>query len=339
MALLLLQLGATCSQADSDGCTAFHRYVERGSVDMVGTLIESDPRGTQAAINHLFFSGHTWSPEVVSPLQSALGRCDPILVLKLLNAGASTEIDFDAWLKSAKVTPSQANHVSNPVLTKSRYAQSVEQPLITAIRAGDVDSAILLLDHGANPNALTRETENAMANESQRHYTLGATALDMVRRLIKKLREYDGEKPRTRYTEPEKLPDFDPLLKDLEPGTYEHCVVTHRIKAARERYQRDSENFEKELQKVTKIKGIAEKANAIKEKIEELVKLEGALVAKGGLVFTELHPDIKMTGRTNNFYGGGGYLPFFTPQKDEPKILFHGDEFMTDARRAGYLRL
>ncbi|KAL6891139.1 hypothetical protein HDV57DRAFT_284471 [Trichoderma longibrachiatum] len=338
MALLLLQLGATCSQADSDGCTAFHRYVERGSVDMVGTLIENDPRGTQAAINHLFFAGHTWSPDVVSPLQSAIDRCNPILVLKLLNAGASTEIDFDAWLKAAKVAPSQANSLLNPVMTKTRYAQSVEQPLITAIRAGDVESAILLLDHGANSNALNRETENAMLNESQRNYTIGATALDMVQRLITKLREYDGEKPTTRYREPEKLPDFDPYLKDLEPGTYEHCVVTHRIKAARERYQRDRENYEKELQKVTNGRGIAEKANAIKEKIEDLVKLEGVLVAKGGLVFTELHPDIKMTGRANNYYGGG-YMPFFTPQKDEPKIVFHGDELMTEARREGYLRL
>lgn len=338
MALLLLQLGATCSQADSDGCTAFHRYVDRGSVDMVGTLIDSDPRGTQAAINHLFFAGHAWSPDVVSPLQSALDRGDPILVLKLLNAGASTEIDFDTWLKSAKVTPSQSNHLANPDMAKARYAQSVEQPLITAIRSGDVDSAILLLDHGANPNALTRETENAMLNESQRNYTLGVAALDMVQRLIKKLREYDGEKPKTRYTEPEKLPDFDPYLKDLKPGTYQHCVVSHRIKAAQEQYQQDRDNYDKELQKVTNRSGIAEKANAIKEKIEDLVKLEGILVAKGGLIFTELHPDIKMTGRTNNYYPGG-YVPLYHRQKDEPKIMFYGDESMTESRREGYLGL
>ncbi|PTB62951.1 ankyrin [Trichoderma citrinoviride] len=337
MALLLLQLGATCSQADSDGCTAFHRYVEKGSVDMVGTLIESDPRGTQAAINHLFFGGHTWNPDVVLPLQTALDRGDPILVLKLLNAGASTEIDFDAWLKSAKVTPTQANHLANPDMTKQRYRQSVEQPLITAIRSGDVESVIHLLEHGANPNALTRETENAMLNESQRNYTIGVTALDMVQRLIKKLREYDGEKPRTMYTKPEKLPDFEPYLKDLEPGTYQHCVASYRIKEARERYQRDSDNYEKELRKVTNPKGVVEKANAIKEKIEELVKLEGILVAKGGLIFTELHPDIKMTGRTNDYYNS--YMPHYHYNKDEPKILFHGDEFMTEARREGYLRL
>ncbi|KAL6855852.1 ankyrin [Trichoderma novae-zelandiae] len=339
MALLLLQLGATCSQADSDGCTAFHRYVSSGNVDMVETLIDNDPRGTQAAINHLAFSGYSFNPEIASPLQSALEKGNPILVLKLLNAGASPEIDFDTWLKSAKVTPSQANHLGDPETTKRKYAQSVEQPLITAIRSGDVESAMLLLERGANPNTLTRETENAMLNKSQFNYTTGVTAVDVVQGLIEKLREYDGEKPTRWYTKPGELPDFDPYLKVLEPGTYQHCVVSHKVKAARERYQRDKDVYEKELRKTTNRRGIVEKADAIKEKIEDLVKLEGILVAKGGLIFTELHPDIKMmTGRTNNYYPGG-YVPHYNINQDDTNVLFLGDAIMTETRRKGYLRL
>ncbi|KAL7946435.1 hypothetical protein V8C42DRAFT_344279 [Trichoderma barbatum] len=334
MAQLLLKLGATCSQADADGCTVFHRYVNSGNVEMVDTLIENDPRGIQAAINHLFFAGYTWRPDIISPLQSALEKGDPILVLKVLNAGASIEVDFDTWLKSAKVAPSQANNLGNLEQTRKRYEESVEQPLIAAIRSGDMKSVMQLLERGANPNALTHETQFAMLNESQRNWTTGVTALDMVQRLIKKLREYSGEKPTIK--EPKKQPGLDSYLEKFEPGTYQHWLVSGSVKMAQDGYQREKNNYEKELQKVSDRRGNAEKAKAIKESISDLVELENILIAKGGLVFAELHPDIKMENRYNNNY----ISPEPAKVTDfEYKFLFNGDNDMTEGKKDGYLRL
>lgn len=334
MAQLLLKLGATCSQADADGCTVFHRYVDSGNVDMVETLIDNDPRGVQAAVNHLFFSGYMWRPDIVSPLQSALEKGDPILVLKVLNAGASVEIDFDAWLKSAKVAPSQTSNLGNLEQTKKRYEESIEQPLIAAIRSGNTDLVIQLLEKGANPNSVTRETQYALANESQRNWTKGTTALDMVKRLITKLREYSGEKYAAR--KPEKQPGIDSYLEKFEPGTYQHWLVAFKVKTALERYQTEKDNYEKEARKVAERRGNAEKVKAIKESISDLVELESVLIAKGALVFDELYPDIKMENRHNY-----SYVPPEPPKvtEYEYKFVFNGDSDMTEGKKDGYLQL
>ncbi|UKZ55109.1 hypothetical protein TrVGV298_008926 [Trichoderma virens] len=306
MAQLLLKLGATCSQADADGCTVFHRYVESGNVEMVETLIDNDARGVQAAINHLFFSGYQWRPDVISPLQSALEKGDPILVLKVLDAGASIEVDFDTWLKSAKVAPSQnnqfgtRNQFENLEQTKKRYEESVESPLIAAIRSGDTKSVIHLLENGANPNALTLETQYALVNESQRNWTNAATALDMVQRLIKKLREYSGEKSTVK--EPEKQPGIDTYLEKFEPGTYQHWIVSNKVRAAQATYQTQKDNYEKGVRSTNERRGNAEKEKAIKDAISDLTEVESILIAKGGLVFKELHPDVKMENRHNYSY-------------------------------------
>ncbi|RFU74893.1 ankyrin repeat [Trichoderma arundinaceum] len=334
MAMLLLKLGATSSQADADGCTAFHRYVDSGNVDLVETLIKNDPRGIQAAINHLFFSGYSYTPDVISPLQSALETGDPILVLKVLNAGALVEIDFDTWLKAAKVAPSQNHQLGNLEATKKRYEGSMEQPIIAAIRSGDTKSVIQLLERGANPNALTRETQNALSNEYQRNWHTGTSALDMVQRLIENLRKYSGEKPALK--EPEKRPGVDTYLEKFEPGTYQYWLVFHEVNECQNKYKFEKVNYEKELRKMADRRGIVEKAKAIEEAIEDLVELENILIAKGALKYTELHPDIKMENRNNHTYH----------QPEPPKVTdfeynfgFSGDSDMTDGKRDGYLRL
>ncbi|KAL7913161.1 ankyrin repeat-containing domain protein [Trichoderma velutinum] len=336
MAQLLLNLGATCSQADADGCTVFHRYVNSGDADMVETLIDSDPRGVQAAINHLFFSGYMWRPDIISPLHSALEKGDPILVLRILNAGASVEIDFDSWLKSAKVAPSQATQLGNLEQMKKRYDECVEQPLIAAIRSGDTKSVIHLLEHGANPNALTRDTQYALFNESHRNWSAGSSALDMVRLLIKKLREYSGEKP-FRSREPEKQSGIDTYLEKFEPGTYQHWVVSSKVKTAQKRYQTEKDKHEREVRRVAERRGNAEKAKAIEESISDLVELESILIAKGALVFTELHPEIKMENRHN-------YNTYVSPEPPkagafECNFQFNGDKDMTEGKKDGYLQL
>lgn len=334
MALLLLKLGATSSQADADGCTVFHRYVASGNVDMVQTLVDNDPRGLQAAINHLFFAGYAWMPDVISPLQSALETGDPILVLKVLNAGALAEIDFDTWLKAAKVSPTQANRLGDLEETKKKYRKSLEQPLIVAIRSGDIQSAIQLLERGVNPNVLDHETECAVSTEYERNWTTGTSALDMVQRLIKKLRKYSGEESKAK--EPEKQPGVDTYLEKFEAGTYQYWLVADDVRTSQRRYKSDMANYKKELKKAAGHKGSAEKAKAIEGALSELIELERLLIAKGGLKFTEIHPDIKMKNRSRH-----NYFNSQTPKVTdfECKFEFNGDGNMTDVRKEGYLQM
>lgn len=94
MAKTLLNLGATCSQAEVNSVTAFHRYVQNGGVQLVDTLLASDKMGTKNAINHVV-TGHF----TISPLMTAIAQRDLPLVLRLLGAGAKTNIDFETWLK------------------------------------------------------------------------------------------------------------------------------------------------------------------------------------------------------------------------------------------------
>lgn len=99
MAKTLLSLGATCAQADLHGVTAFQRLVEANAMELVKLLIELDQVGVKNSINHVAFpSWHT----VVWPLQRAVDCGDMRLALQLLDAGATSQLDFETWLKAAK---------------------------------------------------------------------------------------------------------------------------------------------------------------------------------------------------------------------------------------------
>lgn len=68
----------------------------------IESLWENDKLGLKTAINHVVVNGNAWSSNVVSPLMTAIDNGNPILVLKLLHAGAKPNIDFDSWLQGAK---------------------------------------------------------------------------------------------------------------------------------------------------------------------------------------------------------------------------------------------
>lgn len=99
----LLKLGATSSQADANGVTAFHRYIQGGHPKLIEDLWGKDKIGIKAALNHVAMNGPIYNAQAVTPLTTAVDKDDPALVLKLLEAGAKAEIDFDSWLKSAKL--------------------------------------------------------------------------------------------------------------------------------------------------------------------------------------------------------------------------------------------
>ncbi|KAK7424963.1 hypothetical protein QQX98_000241 [Neonectria punicea] len=334
MAELLLKLGATSSQGDSNGCTAFHRYVASGKSDLVDTLWDNDKTGVKTAINHMVFGGGYWDPDTIAPLHSAVEHGDPILVLKLLNGGAGAQIDFETWLKAARVSPTQASKMGTLEANERKYKESLEQPLITAIRSGNTDVAIKLLENGADPNCLTGKTERLIFNEYQRTWNKGESALDMVQFSISKLREYTGEKPV--ISKPVESLGIDAYLEKFAEGTYSHWVISDDINNKKQSFQRGKESYEKELKRITELKGAHEKMEAINEALKGFGSLEEALTSRGGKTFLELRPEIKTEERNNSSRNKDLET---LPRQYEFNFSFRNDSEMTVKRRDGYVEL
>lgn len=100
MAKTILSLGGTCAQADMNGLTAFHQLVQRNDSALIELFLDLDKVGAKNAINHMAFLRRGNSTRW--PLQEAIENGDPRLVLRLLDAGAVPQVDFELWLKDAK---------------------------------------------------------------------------------------------------------------------------------------------------------------------------------------------------------------------------------------------
>jgi ankyrin repeat protein len=290
MAKLLLQLGAVSSQGDSRGTTAFHRYIESGKSELIDTLLEHDKTGVKTAINHIVFNGYYWSPEAVAPLSSAIEHGDPILILKLLNAGALPEINFETWIKAAKISPTQSKNLKDLKENKDQFKQ-MEQPITVAIQQGYPEIAIQLLEKGANPSTLTAESEGLLVNEYRRRWSKGRSILDLVDKFIQELKSYTGDSLGSR--KPHEIPGMHQYLQDITPNTYRYFVVSDDIEMKKSSYEERLKVYEENKKKAASADGDALKLEAIKENIAGFEKLRGIMISKGAKTFNQIHPDIK----------------------------------------------
>lgn len=338
MAELLLSLGATSSQADSNGCTAFHRYIEDGKTDLIDTLWDNDRTGIKTAINHIVFGGGRWRPETIAPLHIAIEHGDTILVLKLLNGGAKAHIDFETWLKAAKVSPSLPGRLFDLETNQRKYNESTEQPLMAAIRLGAAEAAIRLLERGADPNGLTAGSQNLFIGKYQRSGQTGESALDLVQSSLKKLREYTSEK--TILSKPKERPGADDYLQNFTPGSYSQWVVSQDVAVVKKLHNDKEEAYQKELHRLTELKdAAAEKRAAVDEMIANFESIELEIINHQGKTFKELYPDITTHDGTPRRY-------YYQEKRDNTPLKpydFHfsyeGDSDMTEKRRDGYIDL
>ncbi|RYP56917.1 hypothetical protein DL769_009824 [Monosporascus sp. CRB-8-3] len=342
----LLSLGATSSQADNNGVTAFHRYIKRGAPELIESLWANDKIGLKAALNHVAVTGHRWNSDATTPLMTAIDNGDPILVLKLLEAGANPEIDFDTWLKGAKLTFEEnlGDYESN----KKLFRRGASQPLLIAIESPNPTIAIQLLDRGADPNVITKSSVDLFENTWSRRYNRGQSALDVVQGSLAKLREYKGEKApfdspqsnygyhgsiRKTYLEPPKGPfGTSEFLEKFQGGTYQHWLVSTDIEDKVGAYKKELDRFEKQKKNTEQSKGLSKKTEAIRDAICKLEEVEKALKAKGAKTFKELHPEIEGP-------------PAATDDADKPAapydfdFIFKGANDITNKRRVAYIEL
>ncbi|KAI1826431.1 ankyrin repeat protein [Xylaria intraflava] len=332
----LLSVGATSSQADAQGLTAFHRYIQIGKTEAIEALLENDKLGFKRAINHVAVAASRWNSFSHSPLMIAIEKGEPTLVLKLLRAGAKPEIDFDSWIEGAKASPEytlgafESNHIN--------FQTGTEQPLILAIQSPQPAIALDLLESGADPSTATKTSYNATRYKHFRGSYVGETALDVVRRLLSSLHSYNGEPVTvTSYNlfgrvsaleEPRGTAEF---LSHFPEGTYQAWLVSADIHATMEVYRKSLEKVNKEKERVASLKGLAEKKDAIMDAISQLEIVESALLERGAKTFKQLHPEIE------------------TPRPQVEQTATNGVDYtlersfnvkdLTLARKEGYLEL
>ncbi|KAM7224255.1 hypothetical protein V8F06_000036 [Rhypophila decipiens] len=335
MVKVILSLGATCAQADMNGVTPFHKYVEKNVPSLLQVLLEEDATGAKAAVNHTAFSKWGMSK---TPLQVAIEEGNLEMVLKLIENGASTVIEFESWLKDAKqsVIQSRLNSLDE---NQRQFGGSVEQPLIMAIRSQIPQVALELLERGADPNTLTGATIVNLLNRHSGRWT-GRTALDVVQKQLQGLRNYKGER---HYLQKSHLGDgIDTYLDKFKEGTWSHFVVSNEITFRRKDHCRQQKNYAKAKEEHEKRPGASEKRAAIKEAIATLEKLEEALKAKGGKTYQQLYPERGDDGNWKEQDRSYRWDYYSNPPKSGPfeyDFNFHEVNDVTEARKAAYIEL
>jgi len=164
MTKTLLELGASSAQADTKQTTALY-YISTAKPELLDTLVEFDEPAVKRAINHLAVSGKSWYPSTSSPLMSAISKRNGLAALKLLETGAATQIDFKDWLKSVETQSDVADNHFKPDHNKEKFVRDVEQPIVLAIQNELPEVASQLLELGADPNTIPKETSQALENK------------------------------------------------------------------------------------------------------------------------------------------------------------------------------
>jgi hypothetical protein len=328
MTKTLISLGATCAQADLNGVTAFQRFVEANASAVLDTLWEVDRTGSLTALNHISFpEGYGAS----SPLLEAISNGNAKLVLQLLDAGAFQQIEFETWLKSAK-NSIRSHRLSTFEHNMKNFKGTTPQPLISALQSSEPSIALELLHRGVEVNVMTTSSYGILERTYWRGYDQGETALDLVRKQLKDLRNYkEDQKPEPPASKLDSAAEF---LRTLKPGTWQHWVVSRDIHSIRKAHTQAMKQHKTLMKKFSLKRGVEEKKAAIAEAIEILQKIEGILLEKGAKSFDDLHPDFKNKDSTSNSINN---KPDYT--RYSYSFSFNGVTDVTAARHDAYVKL
>jgi hypothetical protein len=306
---------------------------------MVDVLWDLDKTGVRTALNFLVMQSSYWNPQAIAPLHTAIINGDSVLVLRLLSVGADVQIDFESMLKAAKFSKQFENRLGTYEANMTLYHQTVEQPLTLALRTcPDPEVAYQLVERGADPNTMTHMSYKLLKETWMRNSNKGETALDSVRAQLEQLRKYMATREKFETKKPELPAGMDEYLEKVEPGTYEHWMVSRDIESRRAQHKVSTEKYEKELKEFEALKGVAEKRSAIAELIVQFERLEQLIVEKGGKTFQELHPDIKSNVDSVNQQRNAAVVE----AKDDKysfSIEIHQTKDVTASRKKAYIEL
>jgi len=160
--------------------------------------------------------------------------------------------------------------------------------------------------------------------------------LDLVRKKIEALEKYSPENDRCIPEAPLALKADHEYLAGLQQDTYQYWVAQMQLDKEKKSYNC---RLATHLEKAGKSKineGLEEKMEAIKNLIEQLRKVELALVKRGAKSFKELHPGVDKP--TQQSYG---WNHSYGPQTPEPfgvSWTFQTGD-LTDTRKSAYQKM
>ena len=320
MVTALLGLGATCSQADLLGVTAFQNFASSSRVDLLGLLVELDKTGTAAAINHISLPALYNS---TSPLMAAIHYGDIGMVNKLLDSGAAPQIDFDTWLKSARTSPIYSKQLGDFDKNMDLFHTILEQPLIMAVQSPRPEIALELLSRGADPDTKTKASYKPWMS----HGNTPQNVLAIVRSYLTDLRGPDTEvagnmKP---LSDTDKSDDF---LASLDKDSWVFMMASRDIAAKKANFKKKMDKYEKEVKKRTASHGSREKEAAISGAIKTLEQIQDKILASTREQQIVRAEEIQETAIA------------VVPSKDYKFVpAFTGVTDVTESHRAGYVQL
>ncbi|KAL2141434.1 hypothetical protein VTI28DRAFT_2434 [Corynascus sepedonium] len=206
-------------------------------------------------------------------------------------------------------------------------------PLIFALSSPEPETAIELLERGADPNVLIKERQYSWGAPRPN----GGCALDIVRNHLQTLRQYqqDAAQAPARPTLPEGI---DAYLDRFEEGTYQYWVVSRAIDNRRKSYEQQLEAYEKQRTTYGKPLGDQRKEAAIAEAILKLEKVQEVLLAKGAKAFSQICPDstlgIQPTTNQKGTLASQNKQDLFTYD-----LTFCNVSDVTETRQSAYLKL
>jgi ankyrin repeat protein len=326
---LLLELGATSAQGDMNHVTAFHYVVSQGNSDILDVLLTNDRPAALSVLNNIGSDGSRYSPVINSPLTTAIDKGHKDMASKLLALGSKTTVDFDDWVKNYLATNQRAKNEDSET-TRSRYLDSVVQPIILAAGKGMGQTVEDLLAHGADPHTLEKTAYTVLKVPKSGTYNTAESLLDIIQKKLKTLREYKD--PDQNRKEPEKLRDESFYTSGYEEGTYQYWTVLKNFQAAKESNKKAWDEYNKKMEDKSG-EGVKEKREAIAKLVRELEKAEKALIDAGAKTFAEMHPEMPTPHYRHNYrYTAPEPSPYETSLK-----------FMTpdlnDAKHQGYVSL
>lgn len=325
MTKTILSLGASSAQADMNGLTAFQRAVVENATELVEVLLTFDEIGVKNSINHISFK--FWQ-DLDSTLQHAIKAGDIRLVLRLLDAGAVPQIDFEMWLKAAKQSPKMEYHLQGIEHNTEIFERGAEQPIITAIKSSVPSVVLELLNRGADVNTMTPQSYQIVHRSG---YGVGETVLDLVEDQLERLRKYEPPV----VNGPELKFGMEEVLKKYEQGSWQYAAVGTAVLDAHRRNERTLEHHEKEKARITGLKGVQEKQAAIDAAISKFEDIRQVLISSGGKTFAELHPNRgDSRGPPRN-----RWQPEKEPLEFSHDFHFFGVSDVTEKRRDKYIEL
>lgn len=95
---LLLDLGATSSQADMNHTSVLHFVVAQDNHEILDMLLTNDRPVACSVLN--WMTTPAWGNQGDTPLTTAIQLRYEDMVSKLLSIGAKPDISFDSWVKT-----------------------------------------------------------------------------------------------------------------------------------------------------------------------------------------------------------------------------------------------